>query len=417
MKKTLFISRYAPPSIGGAPQVMYTLMRDLPQESYVMLTSFYNIDSVSAEIGSWLNGKYIFYDNKNASKSFIASSPTKIQKKGRNVINNLRYVAKRSKIIRDLIGIPIIFIQLYSIVLTGRQTIKNNRIEVIMGFSDYGPALIGSYILHKITKTKLTLLIFDVYKGNLYPFPGNFMAALFEKLILVASSKVLVTNKATKDLYIERYGDEVEEKIVVMHNPTPVDHSKIDLKPYSPRSPYKIVFTGSVYWPQIGSLQNLVKAIENTDMRLEIYSATPKSVLEKEGLLTKEVDFMGTAPASDMPKVQGDADLLFLPLSWNTKNQVIVDTATPGKLADYLTSGRPILIHSPKSSCISQYGKEHHFALVVDENNPEILRSSILEFFKNPGETGDELVRNAKNFYDKYFNVKKNIEIFRSVLF
>lgn len=415
-QKTLFVSRYAPPSIGGAPQVMYTLMRDLPPESYVMLTSFYNIDSTSARIGSWLSGTYIYYDNPRASRDSIHDEPTTLEKKGRSFIYTLRHIAKQSSIVRTIIGIPIIFTQLYMIIVQGRRAVRTHSINTIIGFSDYGPALIGAYILHCITKLPLKLYLFDVYKGSMYPFPGALLAFLFEKRMILAATQIIVTNRATADLYVQRYGSDTAKKILVIHNPTSSEHNAVQHTPYAPQGPYKIVFTGSVYWPQIGSLQNLVTAIKGTSIRLEIYSPTPESVLEQNGLLTENVDFRGAAPSSDMPKVQGDADLLFLPLSWNTQGQVIIDTATPGKLDDYLTSGRPMLIHAPKSSCVAQYGKENNFALVVDEDDPVLLRKRLLAFFKDPLERGNELIQHAYDFHDKNFTTERNVALFNSIL-
>jgi len=55
LKKVLIISSWAPPAIGG-PQNLYNLLRDFPEDSYCLLTSFYNIDNQSAKIGNWLRG-------------------------------------------------------------------------------------------------------------------------------------------------------------------------------------------------------------------------------------------------------------------------------------------------------------------------------------------------------------------------
>lgn len=416
MKKTLFVSRYAPPILGGAPQVMYTLMRDLPQESYVMLTSFYAIDNTSAEIGSWLPGKYIFYDNPKATREAAQHGVTKTQRQGRFFIDKLKHAAKQSPLIRDFIGIPVIFVQLFTIVWHGRRAVKEQNIDTIMGFSDYGPAVIGSYILHLITRKPLMLYLFDVYKGNSYPFPGHLLAMLFEKRIVRAASKILTTNDTTTDLYARRYGESVRDKTTTLYNATPAKHAGLELPPYEPKEPYSIVFTGSVYWPQIGALRNLVSAIEGSNIRLTLYSQTPKEILEQNNLLGSNVDFMGSAPTDQMPQIQGAADLLFLPLSWNTRSPLIIETATPGKLTDYLTAGRPMLVHAPKDSAVVQYTKENDCAVVVDDNNPEVLRRELDEFFQDPITIGSRIVENAQALHDKNHDADKNARLFRSLL-
>jgi hypothetical protein len=118
-----------------------------------------------------------------------------------------------------------------------------------------------------------------------------------------------------------------------------------------------------------------------------------------------------------MPKIQGAADLLFLPLSWNTKSQIIIDTATPGKLTDYLIAGRPMLVHAPSSSCVVRYTKEANCALVVDEDSPWKLQEVLEGFFENnPSEVGSQLVENAQALYHKNHDAQKNAELFRLLL-
>tara|TARA_B100000508_G_scaffold36864_1_gene28761 strand:- start:5530 stop:6681 length:1152 start_codon:yes stop_codon:yes gene_type:complete len=382
-----------------------------------MLTSFYNIDSKSATVGSWLQGKYIFYDNPKASSESARLHASPTEEKGRTFVSKLKHIVKQSAFMRSLLGIPIIFSQLFAIVRHGKRTIKKEQVEVLMGFSDYGPAIIGTYILHLLTKKPFMVFLFDVYKGNLYPFPGHQLAVLFEKRIMQAASKIVVTNEVTAEVYEKRYGPSIREKIVVIHNATPSSHAPSELPPYDPKEPYSIVFTGSVYWPQIGALRNLVTAIDGTNMHLKLYTPAPEDLLKKNGLLNSNVEFMGSAPFEDMPKIQGAADLLFLPLSWNTKSPVIIDTATPGKLTDYLIAGRPMLVHAPSSSCVVRYTKENDCALVVDEDSPEKLKEALDEFFaNNPAEIGAKLVENAQALYHKNHDALKNTQLFRAIL-
>jgi len=254
---------------------MYTLMRNLPIESYIILTSFYNIDSKSAEAGIWLPGRYLFYDNPRASRNSRVQTNSPLEKKGRSFINKLKHIAKQSTVIRTIIGIPIIFVQLFAIIYNGKRLIKKEGVENLMGFSDYGPAMLGTYFLHKITKKPFTIFFFDVYKGSIFPFPGNFLANIFEEKIVKTAEKLIVTNEATAELYEKRYGHSAREKTTVIHNSTPSDYEYNKVQYRVPESPYSIVFTGSIYWAQIGSLRNLVEAIEGTDIFLKIYSPTP----------------------------------------------------------------------------------------------------------------------------------------------
>src|SRR3989344_2300168 len=98
LKKILIISSYAPPSIGG-PQMLYNLLVGYPKDLYYILTSFYNIDNFSLQKGTWLKGKYIFYDKPNTTKE-IELEKIRSGKVKEDYIVKLKCLAKRSAVIR-----------------------------------------------------------------------------------------------------------------------------------------------------------------------------------------------------------------------------------------------------------------------------------------------------------------------------
>ena len=101
-------------------------------------------------------------------------------------------------------------------------------------------------------------------------------------------------------------------------------------------------------------------------------------------------------------------------LSWRTKSQAIIDTATPGKLTDYLIAGRPMLIHAPASTFLVKYAKENKFAAVADEENIEQLKEMIKLLIKDKA-LGKEMVKNAQQTFFKNHDARKNFEIFKSL--
>ena len=402
LKKILIVSSYAPPAIGG-PQNLYNLLRDYPEDRYTILTSFYNIDNLSAQKGTWLNGDYVFYDNPKATKQTRIDSQNNPKS---SFLNNLKHSIKRIKFIRNILGIPIVLLQIYWIYKTGK---KQKGFDTMIGFSDYGPAMIGTYLLHKKNNVPYSIFLFDIYKGNYYPFPGGILSKIYEKRILENAEKIIVTNQGTKDFYINRYNKELGEKIVIIHNsvfPEPYSHTE-----YNPTPPYKIVFTGRIYWPQARSIKNLIKAIDGmSDVELEIYCPNPKDYLKKIGIdiETKVV------PHKEIPNVLKQADILFLPLSWNTKSPQIIDTATPGKLTDYLISSRPMLIHAPSSTALVKYAKQEKFAYIVDQENIDDIRKTIKEILINKEKT-QNIINNAKKTFSLNHDANKNAIIFKEL--
>ena len=414
-KKILIVSSYAPPSIGG-PQNLYNLFRDFPHKDYAILTSFYNIDNISAQKGTWLKGEYFFYDNPGKNKEDLIFKKT-LGKKGRLIITKLKHLMKRIGFFRNLFGVPIIISQIVMIIREGMVAIRHNNIHKILAISDYGPAMISSYFIYRRTRKPLILFLFDLYKGNFFPFPGGILASIFEPRLFRVAESIIVTNEGTKDFYIKRYGDKVSEKIHIVHNSVfPEDYENIKTF-YNPNPPYKIIFTGRIYWPQIGAIKNLLRAVSEIedDFELDIYTTSPRDYLERLGIKESGRVKILTATPKEMPYIQSRADILFLPLSWNTKSQAIIDTATPGKLTDYLISGRPILIHAPASSFLIKYAKENDFACVVEDEDIEKLKKGVVKIVSDL-DYSNNLTKKAREVFLKNHDAKRKVEYLLKII-
>ncbi len=418
MKKTLIISTWAPPSIGG-PKNMYALFSQLPTDSYSILTSYYGIDNYSAKHGEWLPGKYYFYDNSNVSDE--QRDRTKLTKESnqRSAISKLRHLVKRIGLVKIILGPLLIFGQIMMIVKAGAKVIKKEKIEVLMGVSDFGPALIGTYKLHKKTKIPFVIHLYDLYLGNLFPFPGGILAKYYEPKLIASASKIIVTNETTKELYIKRYGEAVREKFAVIHNSVPPEEhelSKTSVE-YNPAPPYSILFSGRIYWPQIEAIKEMIGAINemNFEITFNIYTPSPKDYLSKLGIIENNKIKINSATPQEMPALQASADILFLPLSWNTKAPEIIQTATPGKLTDYLATGKPILTYAPGDTALVKYVKNKQCAYIVEEHNPEKLKQAIEAIVTNKKES-IALIENAGKAYLSDFDTKKNSLILSTLL-
>ena len=431
--KTLLISSYAPPTMAGAPQVMYKLLHDLPISLYSILTSFYNIDNTSSKLGTWLDCEYFFYDRPRATKT-THQQEIVVNDSGQNRTDNnllfklssiiiksnittkLKLAAKKNKWVKAILGDPATIIQIILLIKFGTKLVRSQKFSSLIGFSDYGPALVATYHIHKITNTPFIVYFFDIYKGNMLPTLGKWLANLYEKRICKEAEKIIVNNEGTREFYRQRYGDKIAEKIEIIYNATdPTPYLALQT-PYQPEPPYNILFTGNIYWAQLGSMRDLVKAIDqlpDLNIEINIYATQTLDYLKSIGLDRSYIK-LSVAPATEMPKIQSQADILFLPLSWHTESPDIINTATPGKMTEYLISGRPILVHAPASSHLAQYAKENDFALVVDEENIEKLQKAIRTLIFNQARA-NELVANAKKLFMSNHHIGKNAELFQSL--
>ena len=78
-----------------------------------------------------------------------------------------------------------------------------------------------------------------------------------------------------------------------------------------------------------------------------------------------------------MPGIQRNADILFLPLAFNSPYPEIIKTSSPGEIGEYLAGKKPILVHAPSDSFISWYFRKYNCGCVVDDDDSEKLAAAI----------------------------------------
>ena len=86
---------------------------------------------------------------------------------------------------------------------------------------------------------------------------------------------------------------------------------------------------------------------------------------------------------SEISQVQRQADTLFLPLAFNLPIPEVIRTSAPGKIGEYLTSSRPILVHATANSFVTWYFKKHKCGLVVDQNDATLLAEAIRQIIED----------------------------------
>jgi len=422
-KKLLIISNWAPPMV-GASQPLYNLFSQFPPKSFSILTNYTNIKAGAEKNGPWLPCDYFFFNHAPIRQSHVPKpalnnhtarvnhSSSLRHRLIQSIIEILRYFSPLKALYLSYIVIPAIT----GFYLTGKKLIKKEGIAMLMGTSDNGPALISSYLLSRLTKLPLCYFFFDLYKGYKMDAPTNWMANFFEPKIIKAAKKIFITNDGTKELYQSRY-PQFKEKFQVICNSVFTDQYKKLNRDYRPSPPYTIVFTGHVYWPQEQSVMNMIKAmslLKDLPLRLELYIPRPNIQIQNAVKKSSQIRLL-FAPQSEMPQIQNNATLLFLPFSWNTDGPEIIATATPAKFTDYLGAGRPMLIHAPDYAFVAQYAKKHDLGLVVDQNDITILAQTIRKFLQKPGH-GQQFIKNASQIFNQNHDAVKNAELLKKII-
>lgn len=118
-------------------------------------------------------------------------------------------------------------------------------------------------------------------------------------------------------------------------------------------TPLQIVFTGNIgtnRWKSLAMIVKALQAINQNGVRaqLRIYTGTPLTVQMQAALEIPGTSFlMGSAPASEISKIQADADMLVHVEAFDLKNRLLVRQSFSTKLVDYFRAARPILAVGP----------------------------------------------------------------------
>lgn len=301
--------------------------------------------------------------------------------------------------------------KVYKFITLGRIILKKYpEIERIVGVSDTGPAIVGTFLLSIFSRKSYSVIMFDLWRDNFLHPVDKLISIVFEGAVMRKAKSVISIGYGTANILKKRYGVNPG----VIYHSTGIPLKKPKLKKIS--SPAGILYSGSIYWPQVEPLKNLIKAIETRDnVYLDIYSFQKIGDLKKIGVTGRHVNFHSPVTNKEMMIIQKKYDILFLPLFTSGKGKHEILAAHPGKLAEYLVSGVPIIVCAPNESFLADYASKNGFALVVRNNDP-ISLSMAINRLVDDDELRANLVKRAWKVAVINHDIKRNIHITRRML-
>jgi len=374
MGKLLLMSHCIPPIVRGTSVIISRLFNSFPVNEYVALTSLTKRKELPVNNDLRLPCKYYYVDIETTTGG---------------------YKRTYSNIVRK-------WVEVVPIVIKGIKVIKKERCDRILVIPTHGNFFLAAYLINRIMKTRLYVYFFDAFIPEKEGFGfHSFMRKVTQRVALRSTQCAFVMSEKLQNYYQLRHP--ILRLKTVRH---PVDRKKykaVNMGEYKAASIYPqfktIVFTGMIYEYQIDSIRNLARAInELNDVQFHIYTQRTREYLESMGVYGDNIIYFGYVTEKEMVRIQKNADILFLPMSFHGPgtNPDVIRTASPGKLAEYLAAERPILVHAPEDAYISWYAKKHGFGLVVDRPDITLLRESVRQLI-NDKELREELVLNASN--------------------
>ena len=360
MKKFALISLGLPPSQSGQSMVLYHLLKQFDPQNYCLIT-----------LKNFHQYKYLGNCSTQLMAKYFFLHPD---------YQIIRLITKTASLVRSALLLEIILkLRIYQI----KKILQKEQCKVVIGCTGdlFDPP--AAFLAAKDLGIPFILYTFDFYSHQwTHPVLRKFSEKKEQEMV-TAPSQVIVPNECMKKEYFQKYGIQA----TVLHNPFDLAeyerNSKITVADTS-RDP-KIVYTGAIYDAHFTAFHNLIAAIEKTgipDLKLHIY--TPQSItFLKKNNITGPVEIHNHLPNCQMPGIQRDANILFLPLAFNSPYPEIIKTSAPGKIGEYLAAKKPILVHSPSDSFISWYFRKYNCGLVVDEDDPEKLAQEIIRLLSD----------------------------------
>ena len=371
--KFALLSHKLPPSGSGQAVIIEGMLRDLDPARYCLISteSYEGVDQGPLQR---LKAKY-----------YHLPPPFRIQRGHRFGLLHLR----------EGMNIPLAIWQ-YSRQLA--DIIRREHCDAIVAGTGDVTLLPAAWLASRKTRARFYPYIFDHYSDREWADPAaSFWAHRLQRRLMKDAAGVITLNEVLRDDLRDRF--QIEPAII--YNPLDIttyeEASRSRSAAVEPdKSEVSIVYTGAVYEAHFDALRNLMLAINSLQrpgVKLDLYTNTRPDDLTAHGISGPVVRHPHVA-ASEMPRIQTEADILFLPLAFHSPYPNLVRTAAPTKLGEYLAARRPLLVHAPHDSFVSWYVRKHDCGVVVDEDDPAKLAQAI-ELILGDAELCRRLVSNA----------------------
>jgi glycosyltransferase involved in cell wall biosynthesis len=266
-----------------------------------------------------------------------------------------------------------------------------------------------------ITRVPLVFYLFDDYLNQWGFEPGlQRWAAALERLVFAKADAVVVPNEA---LALELKGRRGVDAHIIRNPAVNAPLASPAVGRVSQASA-RIVYTGAIYHVNHSAFRTLIAALERIADRhitLDLYTAQDAGQLEKEGIRGEKVHIHPHIGPVEAAEVQRSSDILFMGFSFDSSVPRVIATSAPGKLGDYLASGRPILALVPANSFVGELLTRNDCGLVVSEDDPKRVAEAIVRLLDDGALVG-RITANALALAREQFDPEIAARSLRGVL-
>lgn len=251
---------------------------------------------------------------------------------------------------------------------------------------------------------------------NCLPVMKDWLHREFCRVYQMASSRMCVSPFMCKSYY-ERYGKE-GQVLYPSRSDNQVKYQSPPERLSDTDHPFTVVFAGTINTSgYVKALKSLAIALEQVKGRLIIYGPSNTEDAKSLGLDRSNIILGGMLSSKDlMKKLRAEADLLFVPMSFDPADRINMIMGFPSKLTDYTAVGLPLLIYGPEYCSASKWAHENQgVAIVINSESPDKLAQAIQCLAINPNERL-RLGQRALEVGNKYFSLESVYHIFNAAL-
>jgi glycosyltransferase involved in cell wall biosynthesis len=167
-----------------------------------------------------------------------------------------------------------------------------------------------------------------------------------------------------------------------------------------------VVYAGTVNGSgQIDALREMAEVLMPLRGRLLIYGPLTQSRAKKVGLTLPNMELCGLIKSHELiARLREEADLLYVPMSFDGTDRINMEVSFPSKLTDYTATGIPLLIRGPAYCSAIRWARENPgVAEIVGDESAAGLKTAIEHLVKNP-DYRMKLARNALEIGRSFFS-------------
>ena len=211
----------------------------------------------------------------------------------------------------------------------------------------------------------------------------NWLDQQFSTVYRQARSRLCVS-PAMSRVYEERYGSPAN----VIYPSRAVDAIEVEEPPArlgSNNHQFTIAFAGTINSEgYIHALKTLQDALKPINGRLLIFGPLSGEVAQQIGLVEANTKICGLLSSEELlARLREEADALFVPMSFAESDRNNMTLAFPSKLADYTTTGVPLLIYGPAYCSAVTWAVDNPGVAEVVESE-SLLRDAVISLAKHP---------------------------------